>query len=297
MDRVLVSIIIVNYNTKELTKNCIHSLYKNILSVSFEIIVVDNNSNDDSVNYLRHCFQNITIISISENKGFGTANNIGVARSKGSYIFLLNPDTIVIKDIVDIFIKCYKTLNNLNVGVMGSFLISENKQVIHSYGSFPYLLKQGLKRRDNIKYPIEEKSDYVRVDVVVGANMFLEKKIYQQFNGFDENIFLYEEELELQYRMQKAGFISILINERGIIHLKGKSSTSYFQRRCSFISMCYIIRKHLPYILYILYRLTWIFYALMFFKNPVISFREKTAYLKLASQPYVPKYENVLTEN
>lgn len=285
MEKILVSIIIVNYNTKELTKNCISSVLRHLSSISIEIIVVDNGSNDSSVEFLKNLFPNIVIISNRNNLGFGHANNIGIENSSGKYILLLNPDTLLIKDIITPFIKFYNTHKHLKIGVLGSLLISKDSDILHSFGNFPFNLKLYFKnyiskREDFILNKIE-KNYYSEVDIVVGANMFMERTVFNKFQGFDTNIFLYEEELELQYRMKKSSFISIVLNEKSIIHIEGQSSSSYFKRKCMFLSLCYINKKHLPYFLYLFFRIKCFFYAIIFFKNPKITLKEKVNYLKL----------------
>jgi GT2 family glycosyltransferase len=283
MDQFLVSIIIVNYNTKELTKNCIDSLIKHILTTPIEIIVVDNHSNDDSVNYLRQEFSNINIITNNQNQGFGYANNVGVQKANGKYVLLLNSDTILLNDIIKSFVNVFEKNKHLKIGVLGSLLLSDKLEIIHSFGGFPYLLKKCLRRSVHDKScQVTEDAFVPAVDVVVGADMFMEKATYLRFNGFDQNIFLYEEEMELQYRMRREGFSSLIIKDKGIIHLKGMSSSQYFQRKCSLISSCYIMKKHLPRSLYILYRIICVVYAVIFFKNPRISLQEKLSYLKVA---------------
>ena len=283
MDQILVSIIIVNYNTKELTKNCIDSFFKHILTTVIEIIVVDNHSNDDSVNYLRHHFSNVIIIPNNQNLGFGYANNVGVQKASGKYILLLNSDIILINDIISSFVNAFERNKHLKIGVLGSLLLSDKLEIIHSFGGFPYFLRKYLPGGEHKK--LTRNADdglFGEVDVVVGADMFMERATYLRFNGFDENIFIYEEEMELQYRMRKEGLVSLITNDKGIIHLKGMSSSNFFQRKCSLISLCYIMKKHLPFSLYIFYRIKCIVYALIFFKNPRIPLHEKLSYLKLS---------------
>lgn len=285
MDSPLVSFIIINYNTKKLTNDCVSSLLKHHKSISYEIIVVDNGSTDGSVEYLSASFPNIIIISNGKNLGFGFGNNIGVDKSKGKYIILLNSDTIVLKNIVTPFIDFYTTHKNLNIGVLGYLLISEDSDVLHSFGKFPYLMRLRLgsfvKMKQSFVISNIEKNYFSEVDIISGALMFMETTIFNRFQGFDTNIFLYEEELELQYRMKLKGFISIIINEKGVVHLEGKSSLSYFKRKCSFLSLCYIMKKHFPFYQYVLFRLKWNIYAMIFFKNSKISLKEKIDYLLL----------------
>lgn len=280
MKKGFTSIIIVNYNTRELTRDCIKAVKAHFTPLLYEIIVVDNHSADGSVEYLQQLFPFITVIANDKNHGFGTANNIGVARAIGEYIFLLNSDTIVINNVLSKFVNFYTKNGHSNPGVLGSLLLSQDNEVVHSYGDFPYPLQQFAKgkqvqRELAIHY-------FTRVDIIVGADMFMKKAVFELFGGFDTNIFLYEEELELQYRLQKSGYPSLLLNEKGIIHLEGKSSDSFFKRKCSFISLCYIYKKHLPWYMYLFYRIKMTVYALIFFKNPRTSWQEKVAYLKLS---------------
>lgn len=277
MNNILVSIIIVNYRTKHLTKNCVDSILNELVDISYEIIIVDNNSGDESVEFLKQEFPEIKIIANAENYGFGKANNIGVANSRGRYIFLLNSDTIIKGNIFNSFVDFFENNLHLKIGSIGSLLISNDNKLLHSYGFFP----KNLKRKINLKTDLCD-DDYVKnVDIVIGANMFMLKSVFDNFNGFDENIFLYEEELELQYRMKLSGFNSYIINEKKIIHLEGESSTSYFKRECSFLSLCYINNKHLSKFEYMIFRMRSILFAIVFFKNTKISLMEKFNYLKL----------------
>lgn len=280
MKKGFTSIIIVNYNTRELTRDCINAVKVHFTPLLYEIIVVDNNSADGSVEYLQHLFPFITVIANDKNHGFGTANNMGVARAIGEYILLLNSDTIVINNVLLKFVNFYTKNGHLNPGVLGSLLLSQDMEVVHSFGDFPYPLKRFTKGTQ-VQHELVV-NHYTAVDIIVGADMFMKKAVFDLFGGFDANIFLYEEELELQYRMQKSGYPSLLLNEKGIIHLEGKSSGSFFKRKCSFISLCYIYKKHLPWYGYLFCRIRMTVYALLFFKNPRTGWQEKVAYLKLS---------------
>ncbi len=280
------SIIIVNYNTKELTADCIRSVKKYVAPLGYEIIVVDNASADGSVDYLRRLFPGVLVISNDQNLGFGYANNIGAAKATGDYLFFLNSDTILLDDIVGRFINFYKQHPDKKIAAVGSLMISPEHTLVNSFGDFTPALKRRVntpafkQNAKSIQYI--GKNYFAETDIVVGANMFMEKKVFDAFKGFDTNIFLYEEELEFQYRMKKSGLTSFILNEQTIIHLEGQSSPSYFKRKCSFLSLCYIYKKHLPYPIYLFTRLQQIIYAMIFFKNPRTSWLEKMAYLKLS---------------
>jgi GT2 family glycosyltransferase len=270
-----VSILIVNYKTKELTADCIRSLQLCCNPSSYEVIVIDNGSGDASVVYLKNLFSQATIIESEKNIGFGSANNVASKHANGEYI--------VTKDILPAFIKFYTEHKQLKPGVIGSLLIDEKGNVIHSGGKFSFPLRHFSFAKKNRSTIDEIKQNYFGpVNVVVGADMFMEKAVFDSFGGFDENIFLYEEELELQYRMLLKGYTPFLINEKAIIHLEGKSSGNWFKRRCSFISLCYVYKKHLPHWLYSITRLRMILFAFIFFKNPKTSWKEKVDYLKLS---------------
>lgn len=282
MDQVLVSIIIVNYNTKIYITDCIQSIYKNIQTVPFEILVVDNNSSDGSESYIREMFPKVRLILLDKNMGFGTANNAGVKEAKGKYVFLLNSDTIITKDILTPLISFYEKHREQKIGALGTLLISREHEILHSFGNFPNLLLSRTKEPDKPKILLSILEHYYsKVDVVVGADLFMARNTYLQFTGFDERIFLYEEELEFQYRMQLEGYASIVINEQGIIHLEGKSSAGYLKKKYFFISLAYILKKHKPSRAYYIYRLDCVRRALISFKSRKTTWAEKFKYLKL----------------
>lgn len=282
MDQVLVSIIIVNYNTKVYITDCIQSIYKNIRTVPFEILVVDNNSSDGSQSYIREIFPKVRLMLLDKNMGFGTANNAGVKEAKGKYVFLLNSDTIVTKDILTPLISFYEKHPEQKIGALGTLLISREHEILHSFGNFPNLLLSRTKEPDKpkiLQYILAHYSS--TVDVVVGADLFMARNTYLQFTGFDERIFLYEEELEFQYRMQLEGYASIIINEQGIIHLEGKSSQDFVKKKYFFISLAYIYRKYKSSKVYCIYRIDCVRHALISLKSRKTTWAEKLKYLKL----------------
>lgn len=278
------SVIIVNYNTKELTANCIRSLFNCFEPGTYEIVIVDNASADGSAVYLKSLFPSIAIVENKKNLGFGTANNMGAAIAKGDFLLLLNSDTVVKYNILEKFVAFYESHRHLKPGVVGSLLLAEDGSIAHSYGSFPYpfTLLAGKEKDKQVTLKEAEQNYFAPTKIVVGAGMFIEKALFDSLNGFDENIFLYEEELELQWRLQKIGCTQFVINERGIVHLEGKSSENWFKRRCSFVSLCYVYKKHMPYWLYLFSRARMVVYAAAFFKNTKTSWKEKMDYLKLS---------------
>ena len=134
-----VSIIIVNYNTKELLNNCLKSIYKYTKDIDFEIIVSDNGSTDNSISMLKTEFPQVIIVDNGKNLGFGAANNKGLEIAKGKYIFYLNSDTLIFNNAVKIFYDYFEANDNGKLGALGANLLNANNQVIHSYESFPGL--------------------------------------------------------------------------------------------------------------------------------------------------------------
>jgi GT2 family glycosyltransferase len=231
-----VSIIIVNYNCAEHTCNCIASIYKYCLGTSFEIIVVDNASAGDFVNVITERFPDVKLIVNGKNLGFGVANNIGVRVALGKYLFFLNPDTILLSNAVSEF---YSFLENsgAEVGCCGCNLVTLDGKPNTSFGNFPSVLQQFsdigfrslYKRYYNEKLTMAKRCDFnevIIVDYLVGAAVFIKKQIFEAIGGFDEGFFMYYEETDLFFRLNKAGYKSYILPKIKIIHLEGITTES-----------------------------------------------------------------------
>ena len=235
-----VSVIIVNYNTRELLKNCLDSLYAQTKEISFEVLVSDNGSKDGSLDMVKTNFPQVKIIDNNENLGFGAANNRGLAQASGKYIFYLNSDTVVINNAVKIFFDYWESHKNENIGALGANLLDENNATIHSAGKFRTIdteLKDAfhdmlrtykliipiLKNKKMGKEPAPTEKILGSVDYVTGADLFVKN---DELAWFDERYFLYYEETDMQKRMALAGKERRLIEGPQIQHLKGGSDTS-----------------------------------------------------------------------
>lgn len=224
-----VSIIIVNYNTSELTLDCVDSIRVLTNGVTYEIIVVDNHSEPKDIDRLRNN-SFFSLICNNQNLGFGYANNIGIAQSSGKYIFLLNSDTRLLSNII--FEMFEFSESHIGMGAVGCLLLGENNQNIHSAGAFrspvsmlgnffcklfclPDYDKRLLRRINN--------KAYLDVDYVTGADLFLKRSLFDEVGGFDTNFFMYNEDSDLQLRIKKMGLRRIILNSRSIIHLCGAS--------------------------------------------------------------------------
>lgn len=228
-----VSIIIVNYNTLALTKQTILSVQEFTKDLSYEIILVDNDSQDGSVEYFSK-FDGIRFVAAGENLGFGKGNNLGVSLSSGKFVFLLNSDTILRNNAIKYLMDFYSNNRDaLSIGAIGCVLEDLigneilSKVPFKSIGNYLEIFRMKFAEKilgnkcKVIKYP---KDDFFEVDAVIGADMFLTRELYNQINGFDENFFLYGEEVELQKRIHDLGFKNYLIRSARIVHLEGGSS-------------------------------------------------------------------------
>lgn len=224
-----VSVIIINYNTLNLTKNTIKSVLEKTKDVSIEIILVDNNSADGSREYFDN-IEEIKFIKNVENIGFGNANNIGLKESKGKYVFFLNSDTILINNAIKILFEFME--NNLEAGVCGGNLYYEDLSPGHSFEEnifglkdefknfYKFLYKKIYKKRLDFNYSLK----YKEVGYVTGADMFVRKEVLDKLGGFDSDFFMYYEETELTNRIKKLGYRIYSVPQAKIIHLEGKSS-------------------------------------------------------------------------
>lgn len=231
-----VSVIIVNYNVKYFLEVCLHSVLRACTGIDAEVIVVDNNSNDNSCRMVRDKFPSVILIENTDNKGFSKANNQAVAISKGEYILFLNPDTVMPED----FLK--KTIAYMDqhpeAGAIGPKLIDGKGQFApDGKKSFPTLSVAIFKTTGinklfskspyfNKYYAVHVGPDEcAEVDVLSGCCMLVRKKAMDDAGGpFDEDYFMYCEDVDLSYRIQKAGYKNIYFPETELIHYKGEST-------------------------------------------------------------------------
>lgn len=232
-----VSVIFVNYNTAQLTVNAIKSVYDFTKNINLEIIVVDNNSIDNSVIEIRKKYPNILIIENKKNLGFGRANNLAMELAKGKYFFFLNTDTYLLNNAIEILYEFMENLENKNVAVVGAKLVKPDYGYCVSDARFPnfklFVKGSFLKYFYNKSYYINEyynpiKSDInypYETDYVSGADFFIRKEIINKVGGFDKRFFLYAEETELTYRIKKIipSAKCLIIPKARIVHI-GQSS-------------------------------------------------------------------------
>ena len=224
-----VSIIIVNYNTCKLTLECLKSVYQKTDGLSFEIIVVDNASSDNSVLKIQNAFPEVILIKSTENLGFGKANNLGYKLSKANHILLLNPDTVLINNAIKILSDFLNNMKSISI-VGGQLYKADGITKTHSYSYFfPSIIMEldilfnGLITRIYDHFKIKCNQTYFEVAYITGADMMLRRSDLNEIGFFDERFFLYYEETELSHRFKLKGKLSAFVSKAKIIHLEGES--------------------------------------------------------------------------
>lgn len=289
-----VSIIIVNYNTKQLLINCLTSIKENIKDIEYEVIVVDNDSKDGSQEMLKHMFPWVHLIENNANVGFGKANNIGATYASGKYLFLLNSDTILLNDSLYYFLNYKENVDpeDSKIGVLGCYLQDKNGKLNDIGGNLikwytPIIkiwniLSTGLKSKSNI-----DVYNITNVEYVIGADMFISKKLYNIVDGFDENFFMYCEEADMQKRIIELGYKNIIIPAPKIIHLEG-GSTEHTKgltlKRYSMLqkSRHYYIHKHFNFYQIFLWKLFNIPFSILQIIKQKWSLEDKISAFKLS---------------
>lgn len=230
----LLSIIIVSYNTKELTCACLKSVYEQTQAIHYEVIVLDNNSADGSAIAIETQFPQVNLIKSTVNLGFAEGNNVCAKQANGDYLLLLNPDTVVLNQAIEklanfsaVYPKagvwggrtlfanqslnptcCWKKMDAWNLFCRASGLAS-----LFAKSSFFNSEPYGGWKRDSIK----------QVDIVSGCFFLIKTTLWEQMNGFDKRFFMYGEEADLCLRLAKLGYSPMITPEAEIIHYGGAS--------------------------------------------------------------------------
>lgn len=241
------SVIILNYNVRHFLELCLKSVEAAIQHIDAEIIVVDNLSSDDSCGMVKALFPKVILIENSVNYGFSKGNNIGVAKAKGEYVCILNPDTVVAEDT---FTKLLDFADNTSkLGIVGCKLIDGTGQFLpESKRNIPTPWVAIKKILGNTKpyYALHlDENQTGKADVLVGAFMLLKRQVYNEINGFDEDFFMYGEDMDFSYRILKAGYHNYYNPTTTVIHYKGESTLkdNVYARRFN-ESMHIFFRKH-----------------------------------------------------
>ena len=271
---IILSIIIVNYNSKNVLRDCLLSIKNQSVPFNFEVFVIDNASSE-SMAELESSFPQLNFIYNDKNIGFAAANNIGIRRSRGKFILLLNPDTIINENSFQSMINYLA--NHNNVGIVGCKIFNAEGEIERSTHSFPSLLKEFAHANEFLKTIVGYESKFAdllkkifrakslesywehnsvkEVDHVTGACMMVKREAMEKAGLLDEAFFLYNEEVEWSLRIKKAGYKSVFIPDSNIIHLFGHSTKQKVQKQTynkllveRYRGMFYFFQKHYGFI-------------------------------------------------
>lgn len=229
------SIVIVNYNVKEFLTQCLDSIFKSQTQYNFEVIVVDNSSRDSGRDEICSTFEDISWIDNSENVGFGRANNQGFSRAKGVYTLILNPDTVLQEDTLEkciSYLLAHPEVGGLGIkGLDGSGqFLPESKRALPTplvalwkiTGLSAIFPKSSVFARYHLGHLSPEENH--EVDILVGCFMMVPTQLLLSVGGFDPQYFMYGEDIDLSYELQKTGHKNIYFSDSQIIHYKGEST-------------------------------------------------------------------------
>ena len=233
MQETKLTIIIVNYNTQHLLSRCLDAVSDNLKQISGKIIIVDNFSKDDSVNYIRQHFNNVQLITNDKNIGFGRANNQAIAGIEGEYVLLLNTDAFLSANTISDTILYMEA--NPKIGILGVKLTGEDGELQPSCRYFPtlsniFLIKTGLNKLFSQVQLIDNKNwdatQTQECDWVPGCYYLVRKSVIDQIGLFDPRYFMYYEEVDHCLRAKKAGWKVLYYADSAVIHLGGESAKS-----------------------------------------------------------------------
>jgi GT2 family glycosyltransferase/lipopolysaccharide/colanic/teichoic acid biosynthesis glycosyltransferase len=253
-----ISVIIVNYNVRPFLENALVSIQKAMQGLTGEIIVVDNASDDGSAEMVQTKFPTVRLMVNEKNLGFAAANNLALREAKGDYFLLINPDTVIQEDTLRTMLGFFE--EHLNVGLAGCKILNPDGTLqLACRRSFPtpwvaltkvaglsaLFPKSRLFGRYNLTYLDPDES--CEVDAVSGSFMFLRRAAYERVGGLDEQFFMYGEDLDWCYRIQKAGWKIYYVPTTTIIHYKGESAkrSDIDELKLFYEAMHVFVRKHM----------------------------------------------------
>jgi GT2 family glycosyltransferase len=236
-----VSVVIVGWNTRDLLRQTLESLYRETHNVEFETIVVDNGSTDGSIERVHEEWKQVRLIALPENKGFAVGNNMGFRIACGRHILLLNSDTIVLPS--TLYGMVHFLDSHIDAGCVGCRHLNPDRTLQRSMDSFPSLLNDFVSYSELHRLPFMQRflrrrfpwwSDHKQgreVDWVNGACMMVRREVIAQIGGLDEDYFIYAEEIDWCYRMRKAGWRIYFCPDAEIIHIGGQAMNRAIDKR------------------------------------------------------------------
>lgn len=222
MKNITLSVIIVNYNGEFFLKSCLDSLQEKLKLITHEIIILDNNSKDDSCLFIKKNYPNVKLIESKINLGFGKGNNEAVKYAKGEFLLLYNNDTILLEDITPA-VNLIK--EGKDIGVVGIKMLNGNKEYLQSVAKFPnfynlFWMKKAFQINDEFTSGNFSREVY-EVDWLSGSFLLLRKGIYNKIKGFDEDYFMYVEDVDFCKKIANLGLKRCFIPALSYIHYVG----------------------------------------------------------------------------
>ena len=260
MNKAEISIVIINYNTANLTYNCIQSINKFEDNKSIEFIIVDNASKKEDFDKLQlnlSNFDSVKIIRSKINLGFAAGNMLGYQYANGNYITFINSDVLFTSPVLDQLKKFI--LENPDAGVCGPQILNADLKETTSFRHFEGIRYKLLGKKfleatsPNAPSMRKKYNTPIAVDFIIGSFMFFNLEAFKKIGGFDCNTFLYYEETDVCFRLKKRGYKTYFIPTLNYIHLEGKSSTVNLNLKLEhLISYLYITRKNFGFFKYLI---------------------------------------------
>jgi GT2 family glycosyltransferase len=234
----LISVVIVSYNTRDMTLECLRALCASTKGIASEVWLVDNASTDGSVDAVRQCFPEVRLIANDRNVGFGTANNQAMRQARGKYVLLLNTDAFVERSTISTLAACLDA--HPDIAAVGPRLHNADRSLQRSCYRFPSPLRTMFENLlftaafpnnsivgDLRNWPHDAERD---VDFVIGACVLFRHSVLKTIGLFDEEFFMYAEETDLFYRLKKAGHRTVFVPTAQCTHLGGGSGNEQSSR-------------------------------------------------------------------
>lgn len=252
-----VSIVFISWKMKELLERCLHTLYKFTYGISFEVIVVDNNSQDGTIEMVESSFPQVKLIKNPENRGVAPARNQGINETSGKYILILDADMEIVENSV---LKLFKFMEeNTDAGIVGSKLVDTERQLQFSCKRFPNLLAFLFRRLEHFKFIHDSKTlryhtmrdwdhnEIKKVDYLIGACQFFRRDVINKIGLYDDKIFYGPEDIDFCLRIWKAGWKVYYYPYTYIIHHEQRITKKNIISKISFkhlIGIFYIYKKY-----------------------------------------------------
>lgn len=220
------SIIILSYNTKELLDVCLTSIFTNTKGLTFEVIVVDNASNDGSAELVKKKYPQVLLTQNKENLGYSAGNNLGIKKAQGEFVLLLNSDTQIIGDSLRSMVEFAK--DDKNIGILGPKIVNPDESPQKSVGSFYSLgnIILAMFGGERLGFGRQSPDKFCFVDWVSGACLMIRREVLEKIGRLDEKLFMYMEEVELCFRAKKKGILTAFFPKALIMHKNLGSSQS-----------------------------------------------------------------------